>query len=343
MLGRGSPRRFASDDPAAVEVSDVPVPPDDSAPVELPSPEGFAWADVASADPSISVVDYARRYYEAAAAFEEAGRPDYAAFAKLLGHACSFTLRLDQRPRYVPSLRTETERSVAPENLVPEQVAQLRALWPHATDPALRARLADLSWELGRTGRRDVDGARAAVDAYLELARGLESGPHHRSRYTRHLERALQLAASLGSQNNQSRERAVAEVEQYIADRASREDGFLVRDLVRVAIRNGVPREPYYDVLAGIARRAEGDEAWDRARQYWSLAGECAASDEGSREAAFAVAEAFVQEAASVATRPHVGRLMASSTSNVPSAYSERSGTRPRESPSGSMRCATFN
>ena len=73
-------------------------PPENSTATEPPGPENFAWADVASAEPSLDVLDYARRYYEAAAAFEGAGRTDDAARAKRLGDAGSFTLRLDSRP-----------------------------------------------------------------------------------------------------------------------------------------------------------------------------------------------------------------------------------------------------
>jgi tetratricopeptide (TPR) repeat protein len=295
-------------------VFDVPIPPANTPPVQPTDAEGFAWTEVASAAPSLAVLDYVGRYHEAAIAFEAAGRANDAALAKLLSQACSFTLSLDARPpRYVAFLRTETERSAAPEDWTPEQVAQLAALWPQATDPALRARLADLSWELGRTAPRDVAGARAAVDAYLELAEGVGNDAHDWPRYLRHLERALQLAGSLGRRNNESRERVLSAVEHYILGRAATEDGFLVRDLVRMAIRRGMPRASYYDVLVGVARRAEAAEAWDRARQYWDLAADCAPDDEARRAAGFALAEAFVQEAASVAARPHVGRLMAAS------------------------------
>ena len=280
---------------------------------EPSGPGPRAWADGAG-EPSVQVSDYAPRFYAVAAAAAAEGRTEDAATATLLGHACSFSLRLDRTPRYAPWLRTETERSAAPEDLDVQQVARLRLLWPEATDPALRARLADLSWELGRSGRRDVDGARAAVDAYLALAAGIAGGPEHWSRYLGHLERALQLAASLGATNNASLAKARAALDGYLAECAPGEDGYLTRELVVIATRLGGDVGRYFDVLAGVARRAEVAGAWDRARRYWDLAAHCAArvqDETRRREAARAVAEAFVHEAAAVAERPHLGRIMA--------------------------------
>lgn len=274
---------------------------------ELPTTrEPFRWADVAASEPSIRVSDYAQRYYQSAEQAATAGCVRDAETATLLAHVCSYSLRLDGRQPFVAWSETVT----LPDQLTDDQIARLRTLWPQSSDPALRARLADLAWTLDR----DVTGARTAVEAYLELASGLSNGPTPARRYMQLLERALQLAVSLGRKNNPSRDLTWAALERHIAVRVPIDDGFITRDLVAMALRFGADPAQYIDVLRKIAQRAEADQDWHRAREYWSLAVMCAKrsrDEERGRDWARALAETYVQEAAAAADRPHIGKLMA--------------------------------
>lgn len=274
---------------------------------ELPAEsEPFRWADIAATEPSIRVSDYAMRYYQIAERAGTEGSVRDAETATLLGHICSYSLRLDGRQPFV----AWSETAAVPDDLTDDQIARLRTLWPQASNPALRARVADLAWTLGR----DVAGARTAVEAYLELASGLSDAPIRSRQYIQLLERALQLAVSLGRKNNSSRDLAWAALERHIAARAPIEDRFITRDLVAMALRFGADRAQYGDVLKKIAQCAEADRDWHRAREYWSLAVMCAKrsrDEERRRDWARALAETYVQEAAADADRPHIGKLMA--------------------------------
>lgn len=75
--------------------------------------------------------------------------------------------------------------------------------------PILRARYADLVWDLGRqitqSGQRDVELARAAIDAYLELA-ATESAKHTLDRF-QWAKRGISLAIQIGDEERTDRGR----------------------------------------------------------------------------------------------------------------------------------------
>jgi len=69
---------------------------------ETSDPGPLRWDEIAAAELSNQVRDYAPRYCALATAATAGGRAEDAALATLFGRACSFALQIDVMPRYAP-------------------------------------------------------------------------------------------------------------------------------------------------------------------------------------------------------------------------------------------------
>ena len=115
-----------------------------------------------------------------------------AAALEFLARLCSMMLRPEDpsRPFRPQVVLADGARSAIPDDLSGSEIELLAHLYPRCLSPELRARCADLRWELAR----DVTAAKVAVSAYREAARSLGEWYSTADR----MRRALGIAASLG-------------------------------------------------------------------------------------------------------------------------------------------------
>lgn len=101
-------------------------------------------------------------------------------------------------------------RTATPADMEETDLETFRAFAPEIEDAELRARASDLVW----LRKRDHHCAELAIDAYLQSALALESGPVFQFSVHR-LERALRLTVLLS--NHALFEKVVKEIEQVIS------------------------------------------------------------------------------------------------------------------------------
>jgi hypothetical protein len=158
--------------------------------------------------------------------------------------------------------------------------------------------------------------ARLAVGAYLELAGDLGRNTSRSFPPMRALERAVELAARLGPKTEPFRDVA-ALVRRMIDELGVTDTGMLSLRLSTLALRFRLD-DPVrlHRIAVETAERSEELADWHRAERYWLLAEDLAAGAqdaEGRQEALRRVAETYVQRAAEIADRPHIGRITAAS------------------------------
>jgi len=171
----------------------------------------------------------------------------------------------------------------------------LREIVSEISDPELRARIADVLW----VRNRDHEMARLAIESYLDSASALEN-PKEWVPCAYRIERAFRLAVSLGK--NAGNVGKIIEYIETVLDRLNGEDPlFLSEKMMGLLLeaRQGSSSK-YSKISEKLARRAEQDKSWHRARTYWSTNARWHALDgneEAERTALTLAAETYVQEA----------------------------------------------
>lgn len=217
----------------------------------------------------------------------------------LLYHICSLMLDLDSDSKpFRPVMELVDRRSAAIDDFKETHLETLEKIVNDVKDAELRARIADVLW-CRRRGGYSI--AKLAVDSYLESAQVLED-PMEWVWYAQRVERATQIAASLGKQN-----KSFADVIGHIENTLNKYQGedplFLSAKLMEILQehRHGNP-SAYAKLAEKAALRAEAtsDPAnWHRARTYWQIKSRWHSmeGDEESRKAALIqVAETYVKE-----------------------------------------------
>lgn len=243
---------------------------------------------------------YSRLFFEKARKAEEAGNTKAKEVFALLGGIASLMFTLDNKESpFSPVVVWHDRRSLIVDDLTDEQLNVLAEIAPEVKDPEMRARLADVIWI--RTRNYHIAGL--AVDAYLESATILEH-PEKWVQCARRIERALQLAAALGK-NNQYFPKVIQYIE-HLLDRYRGEDpSFLSAEMMELLLeqRQGEP-DKYASYAEKAAKRAEQENNWHKARTYWEIWGRCLAltGDASRRFAGLeAAAETYLREAEAAA------------------------------------------
>jgi hypothetical protein len=153
--------------------------------------DAVPWNDTVAQTASMDCWEYQRLFNDEADRRAKAGEQGREVF-EFLAQLCSMMLRPGDRgsPFHPQLVLASGRRSAIPDDLSVAEIDLLAQLYPQAQSPELRARLADLRWEL----RRDDVAARSAVVAYHEASRSTR--PWHAT--VDRVERALSIAASLG-------------------------------------------------------------------------------------------------------------------------------------------------
>jgi len=293
------------------------------------------WEQAIADAPNDTYFRYSELFGKKYAAAKEAGDQTTAAVFFLLRDITffHFSPRSATEP-FTAALIMGGRRSAIPSDLTEEDVQILHELTPSVTNPALRARLADVVW----VRKRDFRSAQIAIDAYIESARRFAAAPLELRNAqdvslvycVQQIERALRLAR-LVNDGPRAKE-ATDYIQQLVRQLAPRlvPLSLQLMDLL-IEFRVGDPRE--YALIAKTA--ANTSEAYpDTVREFrtreakWlALAGDEAAQ----KDAIIAAAEEYVHKADLLeAGKPPSYMLVADSLTRAIEAY-RRISNYPRD------------
>ena len=196
---------------------------------------------------------------------------------------------------FVPMWQMEGKRSLIPSDLTGADTEVIRALAKQTSDPALRARLHDVLWELAKD---HVAGAEAA-GCYVVEAEKLDVAGDWTFAVTS-FKRALYLASRFG--RNKPLFEDAAESLATAAKRAAQSvDTFHCCQLMRLMLQIGIgdPRE-FAGIASSIAAAAQASGDIRKAKAYWEIEAEWqkrAKDSVAEKNASLAAAEAGVVEA----------------------------------------------
>lgn len=282
-----------------------------------PTPQDFShteWAPLAEAEPVADVRDLVPRFRAAARTATAASDLRSWAVFEALADACSMMLRpgVGTEEPFIPLMATETFHTPSLDDLTPEMVESCRTIHTQTSLAPLRARLADIAW----VRARDYIAAKAAVQAYLDVARAVRL-PEDGDEMMAPLTRALEIAAQLGRGEDFNAVRAFAG--EVLDAQAAFETGIFSADLLSLLLESGRDEaERFGGIAEGIADRVLAAGEYDLARQYYELAArgqerrrDQQAGAEGRRRLLGRVADAYVAQAEAVLSQPHIGPLLA--------------------------------
>lgn len=239
---------------------------------------------------------YSQAYRQAANEAEESGEAQKAAVYRILQEivGCRPSFDTPAQP-FVPMLQMEGKRSFVPSDLTEPDIEVIRALAKLTTDPALRARLHDVLWELKKD---HVAGAEAA-ECYAAAAEKLDVTGDWTFAVTS-FKRALYLASRFG-RNKPIFEDAAKTLEAAAKRAATSADAFHCCQLMHLMLPAGIGEPIGFAILASsIAATAKANGDIDKAKAYWEVEAEWqrrAKNPVAERTARLAAAEAGVADA----------------------------------------------
>jgi len=255
---------------------------------------------------------YMTAYGKAAQQAEENSDANLAATYRFLQVLVSFHPSFDTPDQpFVPWFQMGGKRALIPSDLSPPDVEAVRELAKVTKDPALRARLFDVVWEVAKDHLACVDAAKS----YIEAAERLNNVDDWTFADTC-FHRGLQLAAKLGpSKDLFKRSR---EVLQNAAKQASGDpDGFRCCRFMQLLFKfgGGDPAE-FAGIAASCAARAKTQSDQNTARAYFEAEADWhkrAKNTEAEKAARLAAGETYVDEAEARATGENASALAAAS------------------------------
>ena len=254
---------------------------------------------------------YSRLFFEQAGKAEEIANTKAQEIFTLLGGITSLNFTLDNKETpFTPAVVwKDGSRSFVVDDLTDEHLKVLSEVIPEVSDAEMRARMADVLWV---SKVRSFRMAGQAVDAYLASATALEQAEQWVSIEQR-VERALQLAAALGK-NNQYFPKTIQYIENFLDKYEGKVPLFFSAELMELLLaqKQGEP-EKYAIFAQQGAKQAEAERNWPIARKYWEIWGRwlALAKDTDRTYASLeAIAETFLKEA-DAATKAEPPRYMA--------------------------------
>jgi Domain of unknown function (DUF4209) len=270
------------------------------------------WQSVIAESDQKECNTYSRLFFEEARKAKEAGDAIAQDMYSLLGGITSLIFNLDMKEKpFAPLATWGNSRTMIVDDLTDEQLIVLTevATQSQIADPEMHARIADILWIT--KGNHRI--AMAAVDAYIASANTLEDPEHFVSSVQR-IERAIQLAASLGKRNELYR-KTIDHIEALLEKYQEQERSFLPATLMELLLeqRQG-EREKYARLAETLAERAVDDQDWHRARTYQEIWGRWIAliNDPAKKYACLeAIADTYVKQADMSAHGPNPSHMVA--------------------------------
>ncbi len=226
---------------------------------------------------------------------KEAGETQTASAWALLSALAQAMLQAGDRSEpFRASLEMPGWRTLVPTDLDDPTAAAVHALAKQVSDPELRARLMDITWD----ARRDHLAARDAIRSYLQSAARLMD-PEHWPPYVDRCERALRLATQIRDDELQAS--VLVEIEDRVLELDGTDTMFMTNRLMELLIEfdRGDPEKMCVIAEKG-ASMAEGREEFDKARSHlenlvrWSR---MAKNEEAERGAKIRIAASYERQA----------------------------------------------
>ena len=210
---------------------------------------------------------YSRKFLDKVKKSEESKDEKISEVYVLLGAITSLVLRSESTDEpFVPLFVFQHGRSATVDDFTDNHLDVLKELATGILDAEMRARVCDILW----IRIRDFRMAQLAVESYLESARNLEN-PEQWTYYFERVERAVNIAASLGKQNHYFHD-VISEIETTLDKYKGEDPLWLSIKLMELLLRYGQGEPNKYTALAEkAALKAELDKDWDRARNYWQI------------------------------------------------------------------------
>lgn len=258
--------------------------------------ERVGWQEVISECAKRKCQHYSTRFFSAAKAAGEAGDEEAQEAFAVLGSVTSMLLKADSREEpFTPLVVFNSGRSAILEDFTDNHLDTLGETVAEASDPELRARIADVIW----CRKRDYRMAQLAVNSYLESAENLRADHDWLTELER-VERAITLTAELGRPKelfSRVAEYAQAAVQEYEDMRFDRPRARFMELLQKYRVGDA---EKYAPLAEEGAVKAEANGWWAEARHFWKMAArwrEMTGDSEGKRNALVRSAETYVREA----------------------------------------------
>lgn len=273
--------------------------------------EEIEWEEIIKESKSRECFYYSHLFYSKAHEIEANGDEAKSELFSLLGAITSLRLKPGSNSEpFAPVFVTHDSRSPTIDDIYDEHLIFLGEIVQDIIDPEIRARIADILW----VRKRDHHMAELAINSYLESATNLEDIEQWPNCYDR-IERAFRLGASLGK-NSGFLNIAVLYIETVLDKYDGDDPKYLSEKLMGLLIEKRLGNYKKNSALSEkLAKNAESDGDWRRARTYWETKARWHGldkDDNNERGALLQAAETNVKEANAALEREQPSYMNAS-------------------------------
>ena len=254
---------------------------------------------------------YSSFFFTKAQEAEADGNVNVAEVFTLLGSVTSMRLKPDSLTEpFVPIFLMTDSRSSIIEDLSSEHLNVLGEIVHDISNPEIRARVADILW----VKNRDFRMAKLAITSYLESSTILED-PHNWNKCADRIERAFRLGASLGKNAGQI-DFVISHIENVIERYNDKDPKYLSEKLMGLLLDQKIgDGEKHSKYCENLAKQAELNDDWRRARIYWETKARWHVLDKdeiNKRDALLQAAETYVKEAEAALKSEQTSYMLAS-------------------------------
>lgn len=273
---------------------------------------------------------YSPLFFTKAQEAEAAGNVKVAEAFTLLGSVTSMTLKPDSLTEpFVPTILMIDSRSSIIDDFSDEHLNVLDEIVHGISNPEIRARVADILW----MKKRDFRMAELAIKSYLESSTILED-PHNWIKCAERIERAFRLGVSLGKNAGQI-DPVISHIENVIERYNDKDPKYLSKNLMELLLEQKIgDGEKYSKYCENLAKQAELDGDWRRARIYWETKARWHLLDKdeiNQIDALVQAAETYVKEADAALESEQPSYMLASAhLQHAIEAYRKIGGVRER-------------
>lgn len=273
---------------------------------------------------------YSPLFFAKAQEAKVAGETKAEKIFNLLGGVTSMILKESSPTEpFTPMFVNPESRSAVIDDFCDEHLKVLSEIVFDILDPEIRARIADILW----IRKRDIRMAELGIKSYLESATVLED-PKQWTHCAERIERAFRLGASLGK-NAGYLDQVISHIEAVLDKYNGEDPKFLSNKLMSFLLEQRKGDCKKYSMLSEkLAKRAESNGDWYRARTYWETKAQWHSiekDDTNKRAALIQAAETYVKDAEAAIKRAKPSYMIAAGhLQHVIEAYRRIGGEKER-------------
>jgi hypothetical protein len=273
--------------------------------------EELQWEDLVKKSDKKECFSYFPIFFAKAQEAKVAGEAKAEEIFILLGGVTSMMLKESSTTEpFAPMFVKPEYQSAVIDDFCDEHLRVLSEIVFDILDPEIRARIADILW----IKKRDIRIAELAIKSYLESAIVLED-PIQWTHCAERIERAFRLGASLGK-NAGYLDQVISHIEAVLDKYNGEDPKFLSNKLMGFLLEQRKGDGKKYSLLSEkLAKRAESNGDWYRARTYWETKAQWYSieKDETNKRAALIqAAETYVKDAEAAIKREKPSHMIAS-------------------------------